>query len=287
MSAHLNLRRRNRELIEQELLRNELASRLTKTSERVPGVIYQFRLRPDGTMCFPYASNGIRSIYRVEPSDVADNIDRVVEKLHPDDVDEVMASIARSAADLAPWKHEYRVDFGGGDVRWLLGDAVPEREADGGTLWHGFISDVTERKRAEQAMERLNEELQEATRQAESSSRAKSAFLSNMSHEIRTPLTSILGYAEMLSDPEVWGDSAQRHQITETIRSAGHHLQTIINDILDLSKIDAGRMRVECVETDLAAAHERTDDSGQRGSGQERPGIHGRARERRARIRAM
>jgi len=127
-------------------------SRLQKIASRLPGVVYQFLLRPDGSACFPYASEAIRDIYRVSPEEVRDDASKVFAILHPDDFDGVVTSIQKSAQDLTPWYHEYRVKFNDGTVRWLLGSALPERVADGSTLWYGFITDNTKPKQVEDTL---------------------------------------------------------------------------------------------------------------------------------------
>lgn len=129
-----------------------LLHRLTKLSEQIPGVIYQFQLRPDGTSAFPFSSERIREVYRVSPDEVREDAAVFFERLHPDDLEAVTQSIERSARELSEWHHQYRVRFDDGEVRWLEGRATPERLEDGSTLWHGFITDVTERKAMEQAL---------------------------------------------------------------------------------------------------------------------------------------
>ena len=131
---------------------NEAHNRLLKITSHVPGVVYQYRLNPDGSSCFPFASEGISKIYGMSAEEVRKDASKVFARIHPDDLPGVAASIQTSATDLLPWYREYRGKFDDGTVRWLSGNAVPQRETDGSVLWHGFISDITERKQAEQVL---------------------------------------------------------------------------------------------------------------------------------------
>jgi PAS domain S-box-containing protein len=123
-------------------------------------------------------------------------------------------------------------------------------ETEEGVLVPTAIRDITERKRVEQDIQNLNRRLEETASEAQAANRAKSTFLSTMSHEIRTPMNAILGYAQlMLRDPAMGLDAKANLKI---ILRSGEHLLALINDVLDMSKIEAGRIEINPVTFNLS-----------------------------------
>ncbi len=129
-----------------ELSLRQTSDLFNKLSQRVPGVIYQYQLFPDGRSCFPFASEGMQSIFEIPPEQLREDASATFSALHPDDYEGVVASIEASARTLALWQQVFRVDLPKRGVRWMLGEAQPEKLEDGSVLWHGYIHDVTERK---------------------------------------------------------------------------------------------------------------------------------------------
>ncbi|TAF01903.1 MAG: PAS domain S-box protein, partial [Oscillatoriales cyanobacterium] len=128
---------------------------LEQIARHIPGVIYQFRLRPDGTSHFPYASEKLREIHAVSPQQVQEDGSLVFTAIHRDDIDRVHQSILDSATHLTPWYCEYRTCLPDGRVLWLLGNSTPQPEADGSIIWYGYIRDITDIKTAEADTQRL------------------------------------------------------------------------------------------------------------------------------------
>ncbi|MDR9498042.1 MAG: PAS domain-containing protein [Hydrogenovibrio sp.] len=132
---------------------HEAEERLFRLAENVPGVLYQFRLYPDGGSHFPFATTGIESIYGVTAQQAKESADAVFQAIHSDDRGSVEQSIRHSAETLTEWQQEYRVRLPSGDIIWVIGQAVPQKLDDGSILWHGYIFDITERKREQLALE--------------------------------------------------------------------------------------------------------------------------------------
>ncbi len=170
------------------------------------------------------------------PVGTAVTLDLVYSVIHPDDLDAVRELNRLSVERGVEYKQEFRVVMPDGRVRWLAGRGNVVRNKKGIPIrMIGVNWDITERKEFEQSLER-------SRRIAEAANQSRGEFLANMSHEIRTPMTAILGYADLLSGHLTDPDNLQ---CVETIRRNGKYLLEIINDILDLSKIDAGKLEVE------------------------------------------
>ncbi|NOU48927.1 MAG: response regulator [Bacteroidales bacterium] len=148
------------ELVERQRAESDLHKSydlLHKLTSQVPGVVYQYRLYPDGRSCFPYSSVGMYEIYELMPEKVRYDATPVFSRIHPEDREYIVESINESARNLSLYHSEFRVILPEKGLRWRTCNAKPERLPDGSTLWHGIISDSTDKKQAEIELEASNE----------------------------------------------------------------------------------------------------------------------------------
>ena len=138
---------------ERQSAANELKDafeRINKVASRLPGLVVQYRIRPDRSSSVPYASNAIFNMFEISPEDVRHDARPLFARIDASDIETGKEHFRQAANELAPWQKEFRLRRKDGKVRWLYIDALPEAEADGGMLWHCFITDITERKQSEQ-----------------------------------------------------------------------------------------------------------------------------------------
>ena len=166
--------------------------------------------------------------------------------VHADDVDTALAAWMAALRSGDIYETEFRIRRHDGQNRWHLVRALPERDAAGTVVrWIGTNTDIDDQKRAELA-------LADAKAVAEEANLAKSTFIANMSHELRTPLSAIIGYSEMMAEEIADGcDGADLAGDMAKVEGNARHLLGLINDVLDLSKIESGKMEVYAEDFDV------------------------------------
>lgn len=191
------------------------------------------------------------------------------EEVHPDDVARVQQAFQETVCTGSGHRLEYRLLDQNGEPRHIESQGSVIRDGLGRVTQVLVVSrDVTERRKAEEAIRELNAglerrvaertaELAVARDRAEAADRVKSAFLATMSHELRTPLNSIIGFTGILLQELPGPLNEEQHKQLEIVRKSARHLLTLINDVLDISKIEAGQLEVRCESFDVRAAIEK------------------------------
>ena len=212
----------------------ESEARFQHIAAHVPGMVYQYVRRPDGTTTLPFASEGCHQLFGLSPEEVRHDATKILAVIHPEDREGLGQSISASAANLHPWNWQGRVvKPDSGEIRYVQGISQPERYTNGDIVWDGVLVDVTDRKHAEEA--RRAKEVAERTNQE------KSRFLSRMSHELRTPLNAILGFGQVLEFSKLQGQEATALRY---ILQGGQHLLSLVDEVLDLSRAETGDLHL-------------------------------------------
>ncbi|WP_439535655.1 response regulator [Methyloversatilis sp.] len=180
-----------------------------------------------------------RTIHEVAP-DFQPNLDNAISFYDPAVRPVLQQAIARAVADGTPWDLELPFTTALGNARWVRATGTAEFSEGRAVRLVGAFQDATARRAADEA-------LRVATQQAQAANEAKTSFLANMSHEIRTPMNAVIGLSYLMQQTSL---DAEQQALLGKINSAGRALMEVINDVLDLSKIEAGEMEIEQVVFD-------------------------------------
>lgn len=212
--------------------------RFLSLAANVPGVVYQRVVSPDGEIRYTYISDGALDLFGVSAKEIIANPQALFDCHGPEYKQDFRERLLTASRNLELWDVEASIVTRDGEQKWTHALARPTREPDGSVVWNGIILDATRIKTA-------NLELRAANR-------TKSEFLANMSHELRTPLNAIIGFSEVIQQ-QTFGKlgNPKYLEYIDDIHSSGRHLLQIINDVLDLAKIEAGKMELAEESTDL------------------------------------
>ncbi|MDR3615688.1 MAG: PAS domain S-box protein [Candidatus Obscuribacterales bacterium] len=249
----------------------ESEARFSNLAKHLPGIIYQFLLRNDGSFQFPYISESCKTITEYEPADLQQNPLLVFEMIEPGDLATVRKEVFRSARSLSVWQFEGRLITKLGKTKWIQASSTPEVLDTGDVLWSCLLMDISDLKMAQERIKELNDdlehrlevlgevntELESLTRKLETAydqaleaSRLKSEFVANISHEVRTPISAVIGMSDLLLDTKL---NSEQREFARIVRDSAESLLTIINDILDFSKMEAGKIELEMIDFSLSA----------------------------------
>ena len=235
--------------LEQSLLDLQFSeARLHKIADNIPGAIAQLCINPDqNSATLRYVSSGCYELYELTATEMIEGKYSLRHFEHPEDRLLVDQSIQASSQNNTPIKLEYRIITPSGKVKWIhLAASNLESQSDGSLLAECTILDISDRKQAEIELQTTNEELLR-------SNQLKDQFLANMSHELRTPLNAILGMTEGLQEQVFGAINPEQLVALNTVEKSSTHLLELINDILELAKIEAGQLEIDLAPAEIEA----------------------------------
>lgn len=210
---------------------SESQARLQAITSNAPAVLFQLCLSPEGRGVFRYVSGGSERILGVPADVLMEKSESLVRMMSREALGHVEALLARSAEDGKAWTFETELTRPNGSVIWMRAAAEPREDVNGQLVWDGSLFDITEQKRSEQM---------------------KNDFISTVSHELRTPLTSIRGSLGLVTAGVAGALPEKAAGLIRIAHSNSERLVRLINDILDIEKIESGRMPFDIRPMELA-----------------------------------
>ena len=255
---------RNNEKLTQELHARSEVEALLKASEEKYRLIFENSFdviyTMDGSFNALDVSPSVKEILGYEPKELVGRPFQDLNLIAPESIEKAFADALHILAGGKVKASVYEMIAKDGTRKWGEISGAPLVRDGKVVAWISIGRDITERKRAEDEMRRARDELElrvqdrtkelaEARENAERANRAKSEFLANMSHELRTPLNAIIGFSEILRDPHFGRLNEEQEEFVGDISTSGKHLLDLINEILDLAKIESGKMELELSPT--------------------------------------
>jgi signal transduction histidine kinase/ABC-type amino acid transport substrate-binding protein/DNA-binding response OmpR family regulator len=239
------LRRLRREIAERRQLQQELAEarqHVVDMAQGLPGVVYQSIVRQDGSGEVVFGREAYYHLLGLDHESPKLDWETLSAVVLEEDRERLRDTMAHAVKTLGLFSIDFRVR-GDNGPRWIHIEAIPKRSNDPGVagIWNGYAMDITERKR-------LEADLAASQDAANAANRAKSEFLANMSHEIRTPMNAIIGLSHLTLKTDL--NHRQRDYLTK-ISGAAQSLLRIVNDVLDVSKIEAGQLQLEHIRFNI------------------------------------
>jgi len=228
-------RRKNKIIAEQSVAITAMKNRIETIINNLPGMVFQQLYNPPD-YTYTFVSDGCKELLGYSADELMNDKNfKFFDMVHPDDIAPIEKQSAETIPFDLPFDFTYRIIMKDGEVKWIWERSrIVEKNPDGSPyLLEGYFTDITERQQLEAA---------------EMASQAKSQFLATMSHEIRTPMNSIMGFAELAMDSD---SMTEVNDYLGKITDSTQWLLHIINDILDISKIESGKMELEEVPFDL------------------------------------
>ena len=227
---------------ERTLAAQAVEQRLRAITNSIPCTVFQLLRGADGSYHYSFISEGAERQFGVPPGVLLADFGAALALIHPQDAPYLLSQIEASARDGRDFEAEYQVvNARSGLTQWTHTSATFVGEIDGVRRWNGYHIDISPQKQ-------LETELLSAKQQADEANLAKGRFLASMSHELRTPMNAVIGLADLTLQTPL---NRQQHDWVAKIHRAATSQLRLVNDVLDFSKLEAGKMQIESLNFEL------------------------------------
>jgi PAS domain S-box-containing protein len=241
-----------------EAERQQADERLRSIAANIPGIVFEYRLRPDRTAAFEFVSERALDMLEERPEFLMRDARSMFRLVDPAYRRQLLRSMRISRHSRSLWIAEMPIRTRSGRIRWVRGQSMPKYLDDGSVIWDGVIVDVTAQKQAEQAIQQMNEQLErrvaERTAQLSAANRELESFAYSVSHDLRAPLRSIDGFSRILIEEYTQGLHPTALDYLKRVRNASQRMGQLIDDLLSLSRVT--RSELKRVRTDMSAIAE-------------------------------